>query len=634
MRLVNEAASTAIQPKADGGALLAGTQARVPAQHDSLHDTLVERGYIHYHSVLAEHLASYKAAIMLGHALYWTRYWMKREPHRGGWFYMTAPEWRASTGLTATEQETARKLLRAKGVWHEQWLGSPARWHYRLNLEALLAMMREPESLTATAGNDWQGLARMLGSPVLYFKPLGDLVGSTSAGLLLSHLLALMRRAHLKGSIDDGGFFKNENPRIALGLTDKVQRNAREALIDSGFIQQRWTQERTPKLMIRLNLTAVMACLSGQPTPRRRGKVDELAHGDKVARIEVAPTQRSLPIGQSASAEPSSPLSNAMVTIARVERLVNASTTVRPVGTPNLPRPEAPVSQARFDDTTARTKPQRLVALHVDADSSRVALSPMLNAKVGPFTELRSALLPTLYIQNLFSEPTTTAHGRAGGSVDNFAGQRSSRDDEISRQAMLEGFRPSKPTRTTSVDVRAPKAPATPRRDQAKQQAVITTHIEEAEPTPETSAHSVELVMPSTLEVDLHRTALEIVSKAPAAHRQRLLDELAGHMQMPRKSIESPLGWLNGIVRKACTGDVIYTMADRVASARKARQSHDLRIANAMKSTQEEPTKAEPPGVRSAEVAARLAKTRAEVLARQAGNAGEGPGLEKDGLPC
>lgn len=634
MRLVSETASTAIQPMADGGALLAGSPARVPAQHDSLHDTLVERGYIHYHSVLAEHLSSYKAAIMLGHALYWTRYWMKREPHRGGWFYMTAPEWRASTGLTATEQETARKLLRAKGVWHEQWLGSPARWHYRLNLEALLAMMREPDSPTAAAGNDWQGLARMLGSPVLYFKPLGDLVGSTSAGLLLSHLLAVMRRAHLKGSIDDSGFFKNENPRIALGLTDKVQRNAREALIDSGFIQQRWTQERTPKLMIRLNLTAVMACLSGQPAPRRRGKVDELAHGDKVARIEVAPTQRSLPIGQSTSAEPSSPLSNAMVTIARVERLVNASTTVRPVGTPSLPRLDVSPSQARADDTTARIKPQRLVASLADADSSRVALSPMLNAKGSPFTELRSALLPTLYIQNLFSEPTTTTHGRAGGPVDNFTGHRSSRDEELSRQAMLEGFRPSKPTRTASVDVRAPKAPATHRRDKAESQTITAAHLEEAEPKPDALADSVELVMPSTLGTDLHGAALEIVSKAPAAHRQRLLDELAGHMQMPRKSIESPLGWLNGIARKACTGDVIYTMADRVASARKARNNHDLRIATAMKSMPEQPVEAETPSVRSAEVAARLAKTRAEVLARQAGKAGEGPSLEKDGLPC
>ncbi|MBW8833523.1 MAG: hypothetical protein JF606_29965, partial [Burkholderiales bacterium] len=51
---------------------------------------------------------------------------------------------------------------------------------------------------------------------------------------------------------------------------------------------------------------------------------------------------------------------------------------------------------------------------------------------------------------------------------------------------------------------------------------------------------------------------------------QLLLDELAGHMRSKRKNIDSPLGFLHTITRKAIQGTLVATMADEVARVRQA----------------------------------------------------------------
>ena len=50
-----------------------------------------------------------------------------------GWFTRTQAEWERDTGLTRREQETARRLLRERGLLEERRVGMPAVLWYRVN---------------------------------------------------------------------------------------------------------------------------------------------------------------------------------------------------------------------------------------------------------------------------------------------------------------------------------------------------------------------------------------------------------------------------------------------------------------------------------------------------------------------
>lgn len=75
------------------------------------------------------------AALMLSQA--W--YWMKRTSDEGGWFYKTIAEWEDETGLTRSEQETARKHL--KDILEVELRGVPATLYYRVNREKVLELL-------------------------------------------------------------------------------------------------------------------------------------------------------------------------------------------------------------------------------------------------------------------------------------------------------------------------------------------------------------------------------------------------------------------------------------------------------------------------------------------------------------
>lgn len=83
-------------------------------------------------------------------------------------------------------------------------------------------------------------------------------------------------------------------------------------------------------------------------------------------------------------------------------------------------------------------------------------------------------------------------------------------------------------------------------------------------------AESADLIMPKRLDVALHDAARTMVLDAPAGLRQAILDELEGNLASKRKSIESPLGWLNAVVVKACQGTLKLTVAHTVAQTREA----------------------------------------------------------------
>ncbi len=82
-------------------------------------------------------------ALMLSQAVYWAL----RTEDPDGWFWKTMEEWEAETGLSRYEQETARRRLRQTPFWQEERRGVPARMYYRVDLDALLAVLNgSPQS--------------------------------------------------------------------------------------------------------------------------------------------------------------------------------------------------------------------------------------------------------------------------------------------------------------------------------------------------------------------------------------------------------------------------------------------------------------------------------------------------------
>lgn len=349
-----------------------------PSSDDSLarecaaaHATLLQRGYVQFHPVLADLVDGFKPALMLGHALYWARNWLQRHPERGGWFWKTAAEWRDATALTPREQESARQRLGATGFWQERRDGSPAQLHFRVDLSRLAEQLAARPSARSLPDSSRDRLVGLLGPSIVYYRPLADLAGGAAGGLVLSHLITAQRTAMKRGEVYEGGFFAAavEEARAALGIGAKVQRNAREALKRAGFLQEAWTKERCPRLLARLNLTAIVACLGGQDhRPVGRGRSHAAAADPRAGGVQTEP----LPDRARVLAHEGN--------VTRVVRLL-----VRPA----RPRDEAAQSRARV------------------AVSSIAAAHPP--AKGRPFVETRVALLSNLYSKPSVQKPPTAS---------------------------------------------------------------------------------------------------------------------------------------------------------------------------------------------------------------------------------
>lgn len=495
--------------------------------HHEVHARLVQRGYVQFHPALADLVGGFKPGLMLGHALYWTRSWLREHPERGGWFWKTATEWRDATGLTPREQENARNDLRNSGVWQEQLSGAPARLYFRLDLAGLakkVGLAGEGEDDAAR----WERMPHALGAPVLYFKSLADLGGGVAAGLVLSHLLGMLRSATLHRQLDPHGFIPAnvEEARIALGLGTKVQRNAREALKRAGFVQEAWTQEQRPRLMVRLNVDAILACLSGQAEPQHRGRKTK-----RPARaLESVPVQQLLLPDRAR-------VVGAEGNVTRVVRLLESG--------PKTASAPAPLKRLLHGADA-----ERLVRAGQDDGGLRHARVAVLSkqqalsdAKGCRFVETRPAVLSKLYIQNQDTKPPTARAREGATAVDNPGCWRS-----------------------RTMDLPFDEEPASSLTEPA------------AAPVPGCSAAATALVMPEKLDPALHEGALRIVGKVPAEIQQDLLDELAGHLGLPRKTIDNPLGWLSTLVQRAQDGSLVLTMAPAIAAARARQQKVAERI--------------------------------------------------------
>jgi hypothetical protein len=79
------------------------------------------------------------AGLFLSQAWYWT----KVSAERDGWFWKTQAEWQEELCLSRWEQETARKMLRAKKLLEERLRGNPSKLWFRVNIAVLHESIRQ-----------------------------------------------------------------------------------------------------------------------------------------------------------------------------------------------------------------------------------------------------------------------------------------------------------------------------------------------------------------------------------------------------------------------------------------------------------------------------------------------------------
>lgn len=213
---------------------------------------LLGQRYVQYYPVLASLTGSIKAALMLGHALYWSRTWLAEHPERDGWFWKIAPEWNEATGLTVDEQKSARAVLTGMRLLQEKKKGMPATLYFRVDLHELGKRLSERHSDSFSHWHwDSTVIRSLLGRPVVFYKPLADVAGSVTAGLYLSHLLAAQRTALIRREINPRGYFHHEIQRAQSGLVigPKALRNARTRLRAINVLTETWTHGLQPKLL-------------------------------------------------------------------------------------------------------------------------------------------------------------------------------------------------------------------------------------------------------------------------------------------------------------------------------------------------------------------------------------------------
>jgi hypothetical protein len=113
---------------------------------------------IAYHPVIAKAVKSVTAGVFLSQFLYWT----PRTKDPNGWIYKTQADIYEETALTRREQETARRILREKGVLEEKKAGVPCRLYFRVNMAALVNLLGEEPAdppLLQDGGNGHPGMA-------------------------------------------------------------------------------------------------------------------------------------------------------------------------------------------------------------------------------------------------------------------------------------------------------------------------------------------------------------------------------------------------------------------------------------------------------------------------------------------
>lgn len=90
-------------------------------------------GHVRFYPQLCTVLGNSNATLFACLFIGWTG--SQKDPD--GWIYKTQSQIEEETGLTRTEQQTARKTLTGKGFMEEKHKGIPCQLHYRVNLAAI-----------------------------------------------------------------------------------------------------------------------------------------------------------------------------------------------------------------------------------------------------------------------------------------------------------------------------------------------------------------------------------------------------------------------------------------------------------------------------------------------------------------
>ena len=201
-----------------------------------LESRLQSQGFVQFHPAIADKLKHYKAAIFLGHALYWSLHVYRKLPQKNGWFFMTKNQCENATGLSRHEQDNARQFLIEHKLISTILAGQPAKTSYRVDYGALLKLLEIPDNEQVLP---WLAVSQLLRSPITYYKPLSDIAGDVGSGLYLSYLISRLTSAiqYNKLSIDGSFLISPEIVRSSLCLGGpKAQRTARDRLVEKGLL--------------------------------------------------------------------------------------------------------------------------------------------------------------------------------------------------------------------------------------------------------------------------------------------------------------------------------------------------------------------------------------------------------------
>lgn len=199
-----------------------------------------------------------KAAVLLSQLTYWTRHG-RDIIQNDGWIFKTREEWLRETGLSRDEQETARAHLRKLNLIQEWRGGKPARLWYRINRETLVRMLSElhQSSLPPNLSFDFMrveeaAMRKVLGPTIGYHRILAELTGGVNAGLVLSRLISLQRRALDSGS----GMWISVTAKDwhhDLALNRRQLENAKHKLCQLKLIDEQLTQTFRKRLYTQVN---------------------------------------------------------------------------------------------------------------------------------------------------------------------------------------------------------------------------------------------------------------------------------------------------------------------------------------------------------------------------------------------